>query len=169
MVTAAVPRWRETASFSPWFMKGLADRALRGPGAGRLDVAPEVRVQRGLLLEEIVHLRVPRRRHRALEEERQPLLRAGLARPPREIGEDGEVHHDGRREDRVAALEVHLDVHRVAEPPEDVDGVPTFLVVAARRVVVDGDLVLDGAVELRVLARGEDLVEHAELRDLLRL
>ena len=57
----------------------------------------------------------------------------------REVHEQREVEDDRRREDRVAAEEVDLDLHRVAEPPEDIDVVPAFLVVAARRVVVDAD------------------------------
>ena len=68
----------------------------------------------------------------------------------REVHEQREVEDDRRREDRVAAEEVDLDLHRVAEPPEDVDVVPALLVVAARRVVVDAHHVDDVAVEVGV-------------------
>ena len=58
-----------------------------------------------------------------------------------------------RRQDRVAAEEVELDLHRVAEPTDDVDVVPAFLVVAARRVVVDADDVADVPVEVGIQLR----------------
>src|SRR6266545_2017715 len=146
----------------------LADGALGRQGRP-VGVLAKLRLEHRLLLEEVVDRRLAWGGHRALEEEREPLLRPLLPCPLREVAEQREVEHDRRSEDRVAALEVHLDLHRVAEPPEDVDGVPAFLVVAARRVVVDRDLVVDVALELRVLLRREDLVEHRLLRDLLRL
>src|SRR6266545_4875108 len=146
----------------------LADGALGRQGRP-VGVLAKLRLEHRLLLEEVVDRRLAWGGHRALEEEREPLLRPLLPCPLREVAEQREVEHDRRSEDRVAALEVHLDLHRVAEPPEDVDGVPAFLVVAARRVVVDRDLVVDVAVELGVLLRREDRVEHRHLRDLLRL
>ena len=113
-----------------------------------------------------VHLR---RVHRALEVEAQPLLHAVQAGAPREIEEQDEIEHHRRREDRVAAQEVDLHLHRVPEPPEEIDVVPAFLVVAARWVVVDAYLVNEVTVEIRVQLRLQDRVEHAQLRDLLRL
>jgi hypothetical protein len=68
----------------------------------------------------------------------------------REVEEEREVEDDGRGQNRVAAEEVDLDLHRVAEPAEDVYVVPALLVVAARRVVVDADDVREVLVELRV-------------------
>src|SRR5258708_16243241 len=47
-----------------------------------------------------------------------------------------------------SAQEIHLDLHRVAHPPEDVDVVPTLLVVPPGRVVVDADHVVDLAVQV---------------------
>jgi hypothetical protein len=65
-----------------------------------------------------------------------------IPRALREVEQEGEVEHDRRREDRVAAEEVDLHLHRVAEPAEQIDVVPALLLVAARRVVVDPDLVV---------------------------
>src|SRR5690606_19860275 len=88
---------------------------------------PAERVLELRLLDEQVVLRVDRRRVlRALEVEREPLLDALEPRPVGEVHEQRQVEDDRRREDRVAAEEVDLDLHRVAEPPEDVDVVPAL-------------------------------------------
>src|SRR5436189_6368542 len=68
---------------------------------------------------------------RALEVEREPFLNARQSRPAGEIKEQCQIEHDRGREDRVAAQEVDLDLHRIAQPSEDVDVVPPFLIVAA--------------------------------------
>src|SRR5262249_62285693 len=52
--------------------------------------------------------------------------------------------------------EIDLDLHPLAEEPEDVDVVPGLLLVPARAVVVDVHLVVGDLV-------AEDLVEHREL------
>src|SRR5450631_2973396 len=70
--------------------------------------------------------------HRRLPVEAQPLLDPTHARAMREVHEQREIEDDRRGEDRVAAEEVDLDLHRIAEPTDDVDVVPAFLVVAAR-------------------------------------
>src|SRR4029453_10600268 len=64
------------------------------------------------------------RGHRALEVERQPLLDPAHPGARGEVEEEREVEHDGGGEDGVAAEEVHLDLHRVAHPAEDVDCLP---------------------------------------------
>src|SRR5437588_4428267 len=79
------------------------------------------------------------RGHRRLEVEREPLLHAAHAGALRQIEKEREVEHDGRSENGVATEEVNLDLHRIAEPTEDVYVVPTLCVVAARRIVVDAD------------------------------
>src|SRR5258708_39946746 len=58
--------------------------------------------------------------HRALEVEGEPFLDAAHPRPPREVEEEGEVQHERGGQDGVAAEEVHLDLHGVAHPAEDV-------------------------------------------------
>ena len=105
-------------------------------------------LQLGELDEEVVLGVEARRNHRRLVVEAQPLLDAAQAGALGEIAEQHQVEGQRRGEDRVAAEEVDLQLHRVAEPAEDVDVVPTLLVVAARRVVVDAHLVVHVAVQL---------------------
>src|SRR5688572_4029860 len=81
-------------------------------------------------LNEQVVLRVePRGMHRALEIEREPLLDAAHPGPARQVEEQCHVEHDRRGENAVAAEEVDLQLHPIAEPSEDVDVVPTLFVV----------------------------------------
>ncbi len=106
------------------------------------------------------------------EVEAEPLLDAQIAQAGGagcEVHEEAEVQGERRGEDGVAAEEVDLKLHRVAEPAEDVDVVPTFLVVAAGRVVVDADLVIEVLVEVGVEFGLEDVFEDAEFRDFLGL
>src|SRR5438270_5943125 len=109
------------------------------------------------------------RGHRRLEVEGEPLLYAAQTGALREVEEEREVEDDGRGEYGVAAEEVNLDLHRVAEPAEDVYVVPALLIVAARRVVVDAYDVREVLVELRVDFRPEDVFEDGELRLLFGL
>src|SRR5688572_19302067 len=73
------------------------------------------------------------------EVEREPLLHAVQPAARREIEDQSEVEHDWRGENGVAAEEVDLDLHRVAERAENVNVVPALVVVTARRVIVDAD------------------------------
>src|SRR5437762_12015549 len=94
-----------------------------------------------------------RRRHWRFEVKAQPLLNAEpsqVGAALREVEEQYEIEHNGRRQDGIAAEEVNLDLHRIAEPAEDIDVVPTFFVVAARRIVINPDFVEDLAVELGI-------------------
>ncbi len=66
----------------------------------------------------------------------------------------GDLDGERRRQDRILAEEVDLDLHPLAHEAGDVDVVPGFLVVAARTVVADvDDVVLDGIAQ--------HLVQHA--------
>jgi hypothetical protein len=76
---------------------------------------------------------------------------------------------DRSSEDRVAAEEVNLDLHRIAHPAEDVDVIPSLLVVLARWIVVDTNLVVNVAVKIGELLRLEDVVDNRELADLFSL
>src|SRR5688572_12927163 len=91
-------------------------------------------------LNEQIVLRVDLRGvHRRLEVEGEPLLDAGHSSPLRKVEEESGIEDDRSGQDAVAAQEVDLQLHRIAEPAKDVDVVPPFLVVAARRIVVDAD------------------------------
>src|SRR3954468_11102261 len=75
--------------------------------------------------------------HRALEVEREPFLNTMHPRPLRQIHEQRDVEDDRRRENTVATQEIDLQLHRVTKPPDQIDVVPAFFVVAARRIVID--------------------------------
>jgi hypothetical protein len=102
----------------------------------------------------------------SFEVEAEPLLNAEAAqtgRASREIHEEDQVEGERCGENGVAAEEVHLELHRVAEPTEDVDVVPALFVVAAGWVIVDAYLVVEVLVEIGVELGLEDYVEDAEL------
>src|SRR5678810_115422 len=79
------------------------------------------------------------------------LLKARHAGALREIEEQGKIEHQRRRQDGVTAEKIDFDLHRVTEPPEDVDVIPALLVVAAGRIIVDAHLVIHVPVQLGVL------------------
>src|SRR5208282_1139964 len=106
------------------------------------------------------------RGHGRLEVEAEPFLNSQAAqfrRALREVHEEHQVEHDGRGQNRVAAQEVHLDLHGIAEPSEDINVVPTFFVIATGRVIVDADFVEDIAVELGIQSRLQDVLQGSEL------
>src|SRR5262249_40870176 len=71
-------------------------------------------------------------------------------------------------QDAVPAEKIDLDGHRVPEPAEDIYRVPALLVVAARWVIVDVDLVVEAAVQLRIEIRPKHRRKDRELCFLLR-
>src|SRR5579883_1096091 len=95
------------------------------------------------LNEDIVLGIEPLSRHRRLEVEGKPLLNASHSRALRQIHKQHQIQNERRRKNRVTAQKIDLDLHRVAEPPENVDVIPTLLRIATGRVVVDTDLVVD--------------------------
>src|SRR5258705_9209534 len=86
----------------------------------------------------------------------------------RQIEKQHEVEDQRCCKDRVAAEEVYFDLHRIAEPSEDIDIVPSLFGIAARRIVIDPHFVKEIAVKLRVHLRLKNLIEHRELRLFLR-
>src|SRR5262249_45938390 len=94
-----------------------------------------------------------RRSHGRLQIEAQPFLDAESLDVPAALGqveEQNQVQHDGRGQNRIATEKVDLDLHRIAQPAEDVDVVPTFFVITSRRVIVNADLVMNFFVELGI-------------------
>jgi len=87
---------------------------------------------------------------RVCEIEREPVLRAAQAGPGRQVGEENKIERERRRQDRVAAEEIDLDLHRLAEPADEIDVVPGLFVVPAWRVVIDAHAVDQIAVQVRV-------------------
>src|SRR6476646_8507758 len=95
-------------------------------------------------------------RHRRLEIEAQPLLYAQALQSLTTLGqiqEKKQIQHDRRRQNRGRAYEIHLDLHGIAQPAKDVNVVPAFLIVAARRVVINADRVVDVPVEIGIKLR----------------
>src|SRR5579859_3344656 len=95
----------------------------------------------------------PRRRHGRFEVEREPFLHAAHAGALRQVQEQHQVEHQRRRQYGIAAQEIDLALHRVAQPAEDVDVIPTLFGVAARRVIVDPDFVIDVLVKVGIEIR----------------
>ncbi len=122
------------------------------------------------LLDEEVVLRV----HRGsvlgtLEVEGQPFLDALHAGSLGEVKKKSEVKNKGRGKNRIAAEEVDLYLHWVAEPAKDVDVIPSLFVVAAGWVVVDPHLVIGVSIEFGIELGLENVLKDAELRLLLGL
>ena len=114
-------------------------------------------------LDEKVVLGVKRRRtHGRFEIEAEPFLDAVHAGALREIEEENEIENQRRGENGIAAEKIDLDLHRIAEPAENVDVVPAFFVVAAGRVVVDADLMKYLPVKFGVKFRLENVFKDAE-------
>jgi hypothetical protein len=80
--------------------------------------------------------------HRTLEIEGKPLLHSFETGPLGEVHEKNKVQYDGGGQDGVATQKIHLNLHRIIEPAENIDVVPALLVVSARGVVVYPDLVI---------------------------
>src|SRR5262249_5239666 len=109
----------------------------------------------------------PRYRHGRLEIEAEPFLNPDalqLRAALRQVEKQHQVEHDGSGQDRIAAKEVDLDLHGIAEPSKDVDVVPALFVVAARRIVVDAHLVKHVPVELGIQTGLQNVLEHAQFR-----
>src|SRR6185437_5621490 len=65
--------------------------------------------------------------------------------------------------DGIAAKEVDLNLHRIAQPSEDVDVIPAFFRIAARRIVIDPDGVIQILIKLRIELGLKNLFQRAEL------
>src|SRR3984957_18009443 len=100
-------------------------------------------------------------RHGSFEVEGQPLLDAFHARPLRQIQKQNQIQHQGSGQYGIAAQEVDFDLHGITQPSEDVDVVPTFLGVAAWRIVIDANRVIKVLIKLRVQIRLQNLLQHA--------
>src|SRR5260370_2371732 len=112
------------------------------------------------------------RSHRRLEVEAEPLLDADVAQLRTTLGQvkkEYKVEHNGRGQDGIAAEEIHLNLHGIAQPAEDINIVPAFFVVATRWVVVDADLMKNIAVKLRIKLRLQNVLQNTQLRFFLGL
>src|SRR4029077_2625762 len=85
------------------------------------------------------------------------------------VEEEHEIEDDRRRENRIAAQEVHLDLHGIAKPSEDIDVVPTLFVITTRRVIVNANFMEDIPIELRIQSRLQNVLQRSQLRFFLGL
>lgn len=125
--------------------------------------------QHAPLLEQIVYGLVFIIVHRALAEEGEPGLNTFHAGAGCQVAEQYQVEGNRSGQDGITAKEVDLDLHRISHPAEDIDIVPGFLVVAAWRIIVDANLVIEIAIELRILLRFENLFDDRQFADFLGL
>src|SRR6187402_275874 len=129
------------------------------------DVAQSIFELHGLN-EEVVLRDTPRGAVRGFEVEAEPLLHAEVRqrrRPRRQIHVQAEIERQRSSEDGVAAEEVDLKLHGIAKPAENVDIIPTLLVIPAGRIVVNPDFVKDVLIKIGVLFGLKDVFEDAEL------
>src|SRR5437868_15318584 len=88
--------------------------------------------------------------HGAFEVEGEPLLNPAHTGAFGQVEEQDQVQYERRGQDRVAAQEIDFDLHRIAEPPDDIDVIPSFFVVAAGRVIVDADFVVEILIQVGI-------------------
>src|SRR5947208_3062416 len=87
----------------------------------------------------------------SLEVEAEPLLNAQTAQAwgaGCQVHEEDEIKGEGSGKYGVAAEEIYLELHGVAEPAEDIDVVPTFFIITTRWVIIDANLVVNVLVEI---------------------
>src|SRR5882672_12511200 len=101
--------------------------------------------------------------------EGKPLLNSLHPRTLSQIQKQCEIQHDRRRQNGIPTEKIDLDLHRVTQPPENINVVPPFLVVAARWVVVNPDYVRKVFVEIGIDFGLKDVLENRQLRLFLGL
>src|SRR5579871_6501443 len=102
--------------------------------------------------------------HRRLKVKAQPFLNASHACTLGKIEKQDQIKDYERSQNRVAAQEIDFDLHRIAQPAEDVDVVPALFVVPARRIVVDADLMVNLAIKVRIEFRLQNVLKNSQLR-----
>src|SRR6476646_1826868 len=108
----------------------------------------------------------PRSSHGRLEVKAQPLLYSQAAQLRTALGQVQEQHqiqHERGCQNRVAAKEIHFDLHGISQPSEDIDVIPTLFVISTRRVVVDADFVGELSVQFRVEFGLQNVLQHRQL------
>src|ERR1700688_3115143 len=107
----------------------------------------------------------PGRSHWRLEIKTQPLLNAQPAKLRRalcQIHKQNQIKHNWRRKNGIPAKKIHLHLHRIPEPPKNIDVVPAFFVVTSWGVIVYADLVGEITVQFWVEVGLEDVFEDGE-------
>src|SRR5216117_243002 len=102
----------------------------------------------------------PRRMHRTFEVKTQPFLNAAHPAALGQIEEQHKVQDDRRSKNAVAAQEIDLDLHGITKPPVDIDVVPSFFIVSARRIVVNSHFVSEILIEIRIELGLKNLIQN---------
>ncbi len=102
---------------------------------------------------------------RALEEEGEPFLNAVETATLSKIHAQSDIESDRSGEDGVTAEEVDLDLHGVSEPAEDINIIPAFFGITARRIVFDANFMAVMAVKFREGFSIEDVFDDGEFGD----
>src|SRR5262245_57939888 len=97
--------------------------------------------------------------HGTLEIETQPFLNSAHPAALGKVEEHHEIEDDGCGEDAISAEKVNLNLHWVAKPTIDINVVPTFLVVATGRVIMDPDFVRKLLIKVGIEVWLENLIE----------
>src|SRR5712692_6494256 len=98
--------------------------------------------------------------HWTLEVKTQPFLNATHAASLGKVEKQDQVQNDRRRENAVAAQEIDFDLHGITEPSIDIDVIPSFFIISARRIVMDPHYVREILVKIRIKLRLQDLIQH---------
>src|SRR5438105_8566147 len=88
----------------------------------------------------------PRRSLRRLPVKAQPLLDADIRQLWSAFGqieEKNKIERNRSSQNRIAAEKIHLDLHRITQPAEDIDVIPALFVIPTRRIIVDPHLVIE--------------------------
>src|SRR5437016_5232069 len=98
--------------------------------------------------------------HWTLEVKTQPFLNATHTASLGKVQKQDQIENDRRSKNAVAAQEVDLDLHGVTQPSVNVDVIPSFLIIAPRRIVVDPHFVREILVQVRVQFGLQNLIQH---------
>ena len=104
---------------------------------------------------------------RGFEIKREPFLNALHFRTLRQIHKQSQIQNERRGENRIAAHKINFDLHLVAEPAENINRVPAFFVIAARRIIVDADDVRKIFVKFGISFRLQEYVRERRVSILL--
>ena len=123
-------------------------------------------LQDDILLEEMVdrHLALSIVMHRALQEEAEEALRTIATLTCSKVREQYEVEQERSSKNRVTTEEIDLYLHRITHPTENINVIPTFLIVVTRRVVIDTYLVVVIGVKIRLFVSYENAFKRRKLR-----
>src|SRR2546429_6421397 len=106
--------------------------------------------------------------HWALEVKTQPFLNAAHPASLGKVQKQDQVQNDWGSKNTVAAQEINFDLHGVTEQSVDVDVVPSFFIISARRIVMDPHFMRELLVEIREKLWLQNIIDTSQLTCFLR-